>query len=174
MAGSKKETVRRMSRDALLTTLALALYVLEAQLPPPVPVPGIKLGLANIVTLFTLFYFNGREAAVVLFCRILLGSLFGGQLISLLFSAGGGLLAFLLLLLLKRILRPSQVWVAGVFAAMAHNLGQIFMARLVLGRPEVLAYLPLLMISGIITGLVTGITAQILLKRLQGVKILQD
>ena len=76
-----------------LTALALGIWFLEAQLPPLVPVPGIKLGLSNIVTLFALFRLGPADAAAVLLTRVLLASLFGGQAVSLLFSLCGGLLA---------------------------------------------------------------------------------
>ena len=158
---------QRLTMGAMLTALALGIYFLEAQLPPLVPVPGVKLGLSNVITLFALYKLGSRDAAAILICRILLASLFGGQAVSLLFSLCGGLLAFLTMTLMKPLLRKNQIWVSGVLGALAHNAGQILAAWLLLKRAEVFAYLPLLIISAIITGLFTGLCAQELVKRLR-------
>lgn len=162
---------RRLTVDAMLTALALGLYFLEAWLPPLVPLPGVKLGLANVITLFALYRLGGKDAAAILLCRIFLATLFGGQAISLLFSLCGGCLAFLAMCLIKPLLGRNQLWVCGVLGALAHNAGQILAAWLILKKAEVFSYLPVLIISAIITGLFTGICTQEVLKRLgRGVK----
>ena len=169
MAGKKGNSLSpagRLTADAMLTALALGLYFLEAWLPPLVPMPGVKLGLSNIVTLFALYRLGGRDAAAILLCRIFLAFLFGGQAVSLLFSLCGGLLAFLTMMLMKPILGSRQIWVCGVLGALAHNAGQILAAWLILKQAAVFTYLPVLIISGILTGLFTGICAQELIKRL--------
>ena len=158
---------RRLTLDAMLIALALALFFLETWLPPLVPMPGVKLGLAHIITLFALYRLGPGDAAAILICRILLGTLFGGQAVSFLFSLCGGLLAFLAMLLIKPVLSSNQIWVCGVLGALAHNAGQIIAAWLILHMPEVFAYLPVLIISAIITGLFTGICGQELVKRLK-------
>ena len=93
--------VKRLTRCALLTAIALAIFVLEAQIPIPFPVPGMKLGLSNIITLFALFSFGWKDALAIVVIRILLGNLASGQVMALLYSLGGGLLSFAGMALLR-------------------------------------------------------------------------
>ena len=99
---------KKLTKLALLTAVALMLFTVEAQLPPPLPIPGVKLGLANIVTVYVLFRFGARDALAVLLARVLLGSIFAGAAITLLFSLGGGLLCWLALLPLRRIVSRAK------------------------------------------------------------------
>lgn len=103
---------RRLTRAALLTAIALTIFLAEAQLPPPVPIPGIKLGLANIVTVYAMFVLGPRDTLLILLSRIFLGAVFSGQMMTLLYSLGGGLLSYLALLLLRRVLGRGQLWVS--------------------------------------------------------------
>ncbi len=160
--GSRAAAVTRM---ALLTAVALTIFVAEAQIPPIVPIPGVKLGLANIITVYAMFRLGPREALAILLARILLGSLFAGQMMSLLFSLAGGLLCFAVMLPLRRILTLRQIWVSGVIGAVCHNIGQILVAAAVSGTLSVAVYLPALMLSGIVTGAFTGLCAQLLVNR---------
>lgn len=157
--------VKRLARDAVLTAVALGIFVVELQLPALTPIPGVKLGLANIVTVVAMFTLGGADAAGILLCRLVLGSFFAGNMMALLYSAAGGTLAFLTLLLLRRVLAENQLWVASVFAAMAHNLGQVLVAAAVTATPSIFVYLPVLLVSGIITGLLTGLAAQYTVSR---------
>ena len=156
----------RLTTDAMLTALGLGIWFLEAQLPPLIPIPGVKLGLSNIVILFALFRLGPADAAAVLLTRVLLASLFGGQAVSLLFSLCGGLLAFLVMWPVRRIVTNRQIWVAGILGALAHNTGQILAARFLIGQDAIFAYVPVLIISAILTGLFTGICAQGAIRRL--------
>lgn len=158
---------KRLTTLALLTGIALILFTVEAQIPPPVPIPGVKLGLANIITVFVLFRYGPRDALLVLLARILLGSAFAGSPVTLLFSLGGGLLCWLIMLPLRRILTERQLWVCGVLGAMAHNLGQIAVCVAVYHTTAVLVYLPALLLAGMAAGLFTGLAAQFLLARLR-------
>ena len=158
---------RRLARMALLTALALIIFTVEAQIPAPVPIPGIKLGLANIITVYAMFRLGPRDALLILLARILLGNLFVGSVMALLFSLGGGLACWLGMLLLKRILTEKQIWVASVAGAMCHNLGQMAVTVAVYRTWELLIYLPVLLLSGIVTGLFTGLCARFLLERLE-------
>ncbi len=158
---------KRLTTLALLTGIALILFTVEAQIPPPVPIPGVKLGLANIITVYVLFRHGPRDALLVLLARILLGSAFAGSPATLLFSLGGGLLCWLVLLPLRRILTERQIWVSGVLGAMAHNFGQIAVCVAVYHTAAVLVYLPALLLAGMATGLFTGLAAQFLLARLR-------
>ena len=159
-------TTKRITRDALLTAIALTIFMVEAQLPALAPVPGIKLGLANIVTVWALFTLGPLDALMILLGRILLGAVFAGQLMALIYSLAGGLLCFLVTLLLRRVLTARQIFIAGIFGAMAHNTGQLIAATLVLKSLAVWYYCPLLLLSGIVTGAFTGLAAQYLHARL--------
>ena len=83
--------LKKLTRMALLTTVALTIFLVEARIPPLVPIPGVKMGLANIVTVFAVFAIGSREAAAILFCRIFLGAIFGGNFSTIFYSAAGGL-----------------------------------------------------------------------------------
>lgn len=151
---------------AILTASALVAFTIEAAMPPLTPIYGIKLGLANIFTLFALYALGTRQAAAVLFLRIILGSIFTGQLVSFIYSLTGGVLSFVLIVLLKRLFPLKQVWVLSVLSAVMHNIGQLAAAVLMTETVQILYYLPVLLISGIIAGAFTGLCAQLVLMRL--------
>ena len=159
---------RRLTRDAMLTGVALIIFIIEAQIPPLTSVPGIKMGLANIITVYAVFAIGPADAALILTARILLGSVVAGNLSTLMYSAAGGLLCLLAMLGLRRVLSESQLWVASVIGAAAHNAGQIAVAVAVTRTPALLAYLPVLLMSGMTAGLFTGLCAQALAKRMKG------
>ena len=161
---------KRMTRIALLTALALGIFLLEMQIPMPIRISGVKLGLANIVTLFALFTLGVPDACWILFLRILLGSLFGG-LNTLPYSLAGGGMSLLSLLALRHMVTQKQIWVCGVLSGLFHNLGQLLMAVLLTGTPSLLLYLPPLAACGILTGLLTGLCAQLCILRLRRRKI---
>ena len=152
---------------ALLTAIALTIFVLEAQIPPLTPIPGIKLGLANIVTIYAVFTLGPSPAAMILLSRIILGSLFSGGM-TIFYSIAGGLCCYLVMLVMRKLVTEKQIWVCSVLGAAAHNLGQITVAVFITQTPSVVAYLPILLVSGILTGLFTGLCAQFLLQRLGG------
>ena len=113
---------KKLTLLSLLTAIALTIFMVEAQIPALVPIPGVKMGLANIVTVFAVFALGPREGASVLFVRIFLGAVFAGNFSTIFYSAAGGLCAFLVTLGLKRVLTDKQLWVAGCFGAVAHSL----------------------------------------------------
>ena len=158
-------TTQRLTRNALLTAVSLILITVEAQIPVPVPIPGVKLGLANIVNVWAVCAIGPRDALSILLCRIVLGAFFVGHLMVLFYSLAGGLLSWCVLLLLRRVTTRRQIWIRGVLAAIAHNLGQIAVAVWVTRSAAVLAYLPFLTLSGMVTGGFTGLCAQYLLSR---------
>ncbi len=161
---------KRLTTLALLTAIALTIFLAEAQLPPLVPVPGVKLGLANIVTVYAVFALGPGDALLILCARVFLGAVFSGQMMTLLYSGAGGFLAWAVMVLLAKLLTRRQIWLCSPFAAVFHNLGQLLAAAAVMRTWAVLAYLPYLFLSGIITGLFTGLCAQFLLARLEGIK----
>ena len=89
---------------AMLTAIALTIFMVEAQIPALVPVPGVKLGLSNIVTVFAVFAMGPKEAAAILFARVFLGAVFAGNFSTIFYSAAGGALAILVTILLRKIL----------------------------------------------------------------------
>ena len=159
-------TAKQLTTMALLTAIALAIHVAEAQIPPLIAIPGVKLGLANIITVYAAFSIGGGAAAMILIARILLGSMFGGGVMSMMYSLAGGVLCLLITLVLRKILTVKQIWVAGVMGAVAHNIGQILVAVVVTGTPSIVSYLPILLISGVITGTFTGFAAQAVVNRM--------
>lgn len=156
---------KKLTVMALLTAIALTIFMVEAQIPPLVPLPGVKLGLSNIVTVFAVFALGSKEAAAILFCRIFLGSIFAGNFSSIFYSAAGGTAAILVTILLRKILTRKQLWVAGVCGAIAHSVGQVAMAMLLTSTPGLIVYLPMLMAVSMVTGLFTGLCAQFLVNR---------
>lgn len=156
---------KKLTLLALLTAIALTIFMIEAQIPPVVPLPGVKLGLANIVTVFAVFALGAREGALVLFCRIFLGAVFAGNFSSIFYSAAGGTLAILVTILLRKVLTRKQLWVAGALGAVAHSVGQVGMSILITGTPGIIVYLPPLICISIVTGLFTGLCAQFLVNR---------
>ena len=156
---------RKLTLLALLSAIALTIFMVEAQIPPLVPIPGIKLGLANIVTVFTVFTLGSKEGAAVLFVRIFLGAVFAGNFSTILYSAAGGICAILVTIVLKRLLTKKQLWVAGVCGAMAHSIGQMAMAIAITQTPGLSIYLPVMLFVSILTGTFTGLCAQFLVNR---------
>ena len=156
---------KKLTLLALLSAIALTIFLVEAQIPALVPIPGVKLGLANIVTVFTVFVLGPREGAAVLFVRIFLGAVFAGNFSTLFYSAAGGVCAIGVTILLRKILTNKQLWVAGCLGAVAHSIGQMAMAVLLTGTPSLAVYLPVMIAISIVTGLFTGLCAQFLVNR---------
>ena len=156
---------KKLTLMALLTAIALTIFMVEAQIPPVVPLPGVKLGLSNIVTVFAVFALGPGEAASILFCRIFLGAVFAGNFSSIFYSAAGGTLAILATICLRKILTRKQLWVAGILGAVAHSVGQVGMSMLITGTPGIIVYLPMMIVCSIITGIFTGLCAQLMLNR---------
>ena len=159
--------VRKLCILALLAAIALSIWAAEALIPPLVPLPGIRLGLANIVILLTLYLFGRREAAAVLAVRLILGAALAGTVMSFLYSLAGGLLALGVMALLRPRGEETRVWMLSAYAAVAHNLGQLLAARLIMGTPGLWWYLPALVLSGLVTGVFTGLCAQFALPLLK-------
>ena len=169
--------VKKLTTMAALTAASLIIFIIESQIPLPIAIPGAKLGLANAVTLFALFYskdgkhgaagLTAADAFIILICRIILGAVFTGRLVSFIYSITGGLLAFAAQSIMKKIVTTKQIWACGAVGAVFHNIGQIAAAALIIGTPAIAAYLPALTIAGITTGTITGLIAQLTLKRIK-------
>ena len=156
---------RKLTLLALLSAVALIIFTVEAQIPSPIPIAGIKLGLSNIITVFTVFALGAWEGMAVLAVRIVLGAIFSGNFSTIFYSAAGGALAILVTILLRKILDKKQIWVAGCLGAIAHSIGQMVMAVVISGTPGLAIYLPVMICVSIVTGFFTGHCAQFLLNR---------
>lgn len=156
---------KRLTELALLATIALTIFMVENKIPNPIPLPGVKLGLANIVTVYAVYRFPPKEVILLLTTRIILGAVFGGNMMALLYSAAGGALCLLGMLPLHRLIPEKMLWISGVLGAVFHNIGQITAAVLVTQSLGVVMYFPFLLVSGCCAGCFTGLCAQLLLQR---------
>ena len=159
--------IKRLTELALLSAVALIIFVIELRIPNPFLIPGVKLGLANIVTVYAVFRYQPSETALIVAVRLLLGAMFSGNPSALLYSAAGAICCLLGMLLLRHVLPEKQIWLCSVIGAMLHNLGQIMAAVCIMQSFSVIAYLPLLLVTGSLAGAFTGICAQLLLKRIK-------
>ena len=152
---------------SLLVSQGLVLHIIESMIPVPFITPGAKLGLANIVTAVSLYLFGGIETFMVIIVRLLLSSVLGGSISSLLYSIAGALFSFVVMALIKRI-GKDKVSIIGVSSAGAvfHNIGQITIAALIVQNVNISLYLPILTMSGIGTGFFVGLTSRYIVNHL--------
>lgn len=160
-----------ITKLALFIAIALTIFVLENQIPIPIAIPGVKLGLANIVTLYLINQHSTKEALLVFIVRVILGSIFAGQMMSFAYSLVGGLLSLSIMTLINKIQKGENVWFTSVFGGIFHNIGQIIVAIIVLGSTNVIYYLSVLGICGIVTGLFNGLIVQTFIKSIKKLKI---
>ncbi len=162
-----KLTTRELTLCAVLTAMALALSYLESFFPLSlaIPIPGIKLGLANIVTLFALYALGPGQALMILLARCLLGAVFAGNMSALIFSVLGGVTAMVVMILLSHCGRLS-IYGVSVGGAAAHSCGQVAAAVLTLGNTAPIYYLPVLLGVSLFTGALTGLIAACLFRAL--------
>ena len=151
------QKAKQISLCSVLIALALALSYTERFIPLQmiIPLPGIKLGLANIVTLIALYLFKTKYAFMILIPRCIFGAVFGGGITGLMFSLCGGILALLTMALIRNIPLFS-IYGVSIFGAAAHNIGQILVSMLLMHSVYIGAYLPYLLITAVFTGLFTG------------------
>lgn len=161
-------TVKRLTSLSVAVALAMVLSFIESLIPPLVAVPGVKIGLANIVTVFILYVFGWRDAGAVSLIRVLLSSLLFGSAVSLAYSLSGATLSFLGMLALKKLPFSSEVSVS-IVGGVLHNAGQIIAACIIMENAAIMGYLPPLIISGTVAGIAVGTLAALLVKKLNGV-----
>lgn len=155
-----------VSRYALLIALAMVLSWLESLVPVSAAVPGMKLGLTNLVVIFALYRMRNRDAAMISFVRVLLVSFTFGNAYAFAYSIAGAVLSLLIMLALKKSGRFSTVGVS-IAGGVGHNLGQIIVAALVLETEKIFFYLPVLMVSGMAAGVCIGLLGGIITERLK-------
>lgn len=155
------KNTRKLTTLAMFISASLVLHVVEGMLPVPFTVPGIKLGLANIVSLIAIMFFNLREVLLIVVLRCLLGSLFGGSISSFLFSVTGGTLsAVLMWTVYKKSGKYFSIIGISTMGAVLHNIGQLLVASLIIEDFRIYYYLPVLMISSVATGVFIGVVCQ--------------
>ncbi|MGN0509007.1 MAG: Gx transporter family protein [Oscillospiraceae bacterium] len=156
---------KKLTQLAMLTGIALIIFVIELQIPNPFPIPGIKLGLANIITVYAVYHFRAGEVIMIVFCRIFLASIFSGNITALAYSFAGSVMCLAGMLLLRKVIDRNHIWLASIFGAVLHNIGQIMIAVLIIGK-SVLVYLPFLLVSGCLAGSFTGVCTQLISQRI--------
>ena len=157
---------KKLATLALTIAFALILSFIESKIPPLVSIPGIKVGLANIAVIFTLYKFGVRSAIIVSIIRVLLVSMMFGTGVSLIYSLSGAILSLSVMVILKK-LTPLREVAVSVVGGVMHNVGQIAAASFMLSTNVVVYYLPFLLVSGTIAGIVVGIASAILVKRIK-------
>ena len=166
-----KNNIKTTCFLGLFTALAMILSYVEALLPPIwSAVPGIKIGLPNIIIIFLLYRFSFKHAAAVSLVRILLSALLFGNAISLLYSLGGAFLSIIIMAFLKKTGYFSMVGVS-VAGGVLHNVGQILVAMLVLSTAEIGYYIIILAVTGTIAGVLVGILGALVTRYMEKVKM---
>lgn len=158
----------RIALIGMLVAVAFVLSYVEALLPIHVGIPGVKVGLSNIVVVLCLYECSVKETFGIALIRIVLVGFTFGSLSTMIYSLAGGMLSFLVMLLLKRSGKFS-VYGVSLAGGVCHNIGQIFVAFLVLQTELLLYYLPFLLLAGCIAGLAIGFVAALLTRRLEAV-----
>lgn len=163
-----ERNIRKLVMSALFATISLTLFLVEAMIPPIVPIPGVKIGLAYLPVMLVMFVGGNwkiYDAVLILFVRVVLSALISGNLVSVYFSALGGLLSVVVMSVMKLTVRQKWAVIpAGVFSATAHNIGQLTAAMTVYSV-TVWAYLPYLLISAVLTGLFSGFVIYQLIRK---------
>ena len=156
---------KKLTRLALLTALALIIFIVELQFPDIIPIPGVKLGLANIITVYAVYKYKAGEVAMIVVTRVVLGSFFGGNISAMMYSMSGALMCLAGMLLIKKIVPVNYIWLSSILGAILHNTGQMIVAVLVTRTLAVASLYPFLIVSGCIAGAFTGLCAQFIIKR---------
>ena len=158
----------RVAFLGLFTAFAMILSFVESQIPTFVAIPGIKLGLPNIAIIIILYRFGWKEATIISLLRVLLTSLLFGTVLSMLYSIAGAVLSLVVMILLKKFLSTVTISVVG---GVFHNVGQIAVAILVTETQQLVYYLPVLIISGVIAGIVVGLVAATAVSKIEKIEL---
>lgn len=161
----KKINIKRLCTLALMIALAFAFSYLESLIPFNFGIPGIKLGIANLVVVVALYTMNAKDALFISIIRILLSGLAFSGPFAMIYSLIGGLLSFLVMFVAEKSNKFSPIGVSAL-GGTVHNFGQILVAAVVMRTYRIIYYFPILMIVGLVTGIVNGIIADIIIKRI--------
>ena len=157
---------RALTRYALLVALAMVLSWLESLVPLSLAVPGVKLGLANLVVIFALYKLGPRQAAIISLVRVLLVTFTFGNAFSFAYSLAGAALSFVVMVLLRKTGKFSMLGVS-IAGGVCHNIGQILVAMAVLRTAELMWYLPALLAAGIAAGVCIGAVGALVTERIK-------
>lgn len=160
-----KMSTRRITTYGILIALALILSYVEAQIPAFVAIPGMKLGLTNIVVLTALYSLDSKSAMFINIIRIVIVAILFGNAMSFAFSIAGGMLSTVVMMLLKKTNRFRIIGVSAM-GGISHNVGQILTAMVLLGTKAIAWYLPVLWVSGIFSGVIIGLIGGLVCDRL--------
>ena len=162
--------VRKLTTMAMLTAISMIVFLIEAQIPLSFAVPGVKLGIANVITLYAIWTLGRREALAILLIRVFLGNIIAGNVMAMAYSLAGGLLCWVIMSLLKSVMKRSQIWLMSILGALGHNAGQLGIAILISGTTTMIWYAPVLIVAAVVTGAFTGYLTQILLNHMDKLK----
>lgn len=160
----------KLTRCALFAAMALIIHVVESFLPPLFPIPGIKIGIANIITLAAVYILGNKEAFLILMVRIILGNMFTGQVTSLIYSLCGGVLCYIVTIALKRFFKGNTIWFLGVMGAIAHSIGQTACACVLFCSMSFVYYGAVMCIFSCVSGTLTGFCSQFMVKHFLKIK----
>ncbi|MFA6809348.1 MAG: Gx transporter family protein [Eubacteriales bacterium] len=164
---------KRYAVIIILVTNAIIISFLESFIPVPIPVPGVKLGLGNIITLIAIVFLGLKDVLFIVVVRCFVVSILTRGVLMLAFSLGGGLLsAIIMWIFYKKLSRFFSIKGISIVGAIFHNTGQILVASVVLREMLVMYYLPVLLIAAVITGFITGSISEIAIKEIQKKRLL--
>ena len=161
-----KNRTKRLTMLAMTISFALILSFVESRIPAFVALPGVKVGLANIAVIYALYQFGVKEAITVSILRVFIVSMLFGSIASLIYSVSGAFLSLTVMILLKKLTPLTEIAVS-VCGGVMHNIGQIAAASFMLNTNVIVYYLPVLLVTGSIAGVVIGIASALLIKRVR-------
>lgn len=160
-----QDKIKELTRCGLFTAIALTIFMIETRMPPLLPIPGMKMGFSNAVTLYVAYAMGMKPAGQILVARIFLGAVFAGQFSIILYSAMGGVCSYLFLLLVRKSTTQKQLWFVSPCCAICHNIGQMVVGAYLLGSTVVLYFMPYLFLMAVVSGVFVGIITGKLLER---------
>lgn len=166
---NKKNTAQQTATYGLFLATALLLGYIESIIPIQIPIQGVKLGLANAAILFLLYLYGPKEAFCISILRILLSGFLFSNMAAILYSLSGGLFSLLIMTLIRKISGFSVIGVS-IAGGVAHNIGQLVVAMVVLESVNLVFYFPILLVSGVVTGMLIGIVVKELLPKLKFIR----
>lgn len=161
---------RRLVFSSVLISIALCLYIIEMYIQLPFTFPGAKIGLANIVTVISLYILTPYETFLIVIIRVVLGSIFSGNLSSFLFSVSGAILSFIMMLTLLKISKNISPVGISMVGGIFHNVGQVLVAMFILNNINIFWYLPFLLVTGLVTGIFIGYAANFSIEHLRRIQ----
>ena len=157
---------KKIAYLSMFLALALVCSYVETLIPFPIGIPGVKLGLTNIIVILVLYCIGEKEAILISILRIILSGFMFGNAFAIIYSLAGGILSFIFMMLMKRTKKFSVITVS-VAGGISHNIGQMLLASVLIESYYIVSYLPVLLISGTITGFLIGVLGQEIIIRIK-------